>query len=91
MSKVTLKGFILVPESDLELVKNELVNHKRLTLEEIGCITFSVTENSENPLPFDVYEEFTDKAAFEHHQKRVKASNWGKVTVNAERYYEIFE
>ncbi|MBF4338335.1 putative quinol monooxygenase [Vibrio anguillarum] len=91
MSKVTLKGFILVPESDLELVKNELVNHKRLTLEEIGCITFSVTENSENPLRFDVYEEFTDKAAFEHHQKRVKASNWGKVTVNVERHYEIFE
>ncbi|PXA72896.1 putative quinol monooxygenase [Vibrio sp. 11986-1-5] len=91
MSKVTLKGFILVPESDLELVKNELVNHKRLTLEEAGCITFSVTENSENPLRFDVYEEFTDKAAFEHHQKRVKASNWGKVTVNVERYYEIFE
>jgi len=91
MSKVTLKGFILVPESDLELVKNELVNHKRLTLEEIGCITFSVTENSENPLRFDVYEEFTDKATFEHHQKRVKASNWGKVTVNVERYYEIFE
>ena len=91
MSKVTLKGFILVPESDLELVKNELVNHKCLTLEEIGCITFSVTENSENPLRFDVYEEFTDKAAFEHHQKRVKASNWGKVTVNVERYYEIFE
>ncbi|MCD6671001.1 antibiotic biosynthesis monooxygenase [Vibrio cholerae] len=91
MSKVTLKGFILVPESDLELVKNELVNHKRLTLEEIGCTTFSVTENSENPLRFDVYEEFTDKAAFEHHQKRVKASNWGKVTVNVERYYEIFE
>ncbi|MBF4291538.1 antibiotic biosynthesis monooxygenase [Vibrio anguillarum] len=82
---------MLVPESDLELVKNELVNHKRLTLEEIGCITFSVTENSENPLRFDVYEEFTDKAAFEHHQKRVKASNWGKVTVNVERYYEIFE
>ncbi len=73
------------------MVKNELVNHKRLTLEEIGCITFSVTENSENPLRFDVYEEFTDKAAFEHHQKRVKASNWGKVTVNVERYYEIFE
>lgn len=39
MSKVTLKGFILVPESDLENVKSELVTHKRLTLEEPGCIT----------------------------------------------------
>ncbi|MCR9632218.1 antibiotic biosynthesis monooxygenase [Vibrio antiquarius] len=91
MSKVILKGFILVPESELELVKNELVNHKRLTLEEIGCITFSVIQNSENALRFDVYEEFTDKVAFEQHQKRVKASHWGKVTVNVERHYEILE
>ncbi|SJN55581.1 Antibiotic biosynthesis monooxygenase [Vibrio ruber DSM 16370] len=91
MSKVTLKSFILVPESELKLVKSELVNHKRLTLEETGCITFSVIQNSENPLRFDVYEEFTDKASFEQHQKRVKASHWGKVTVNVERHYEIFE
>ncbi|EPP4298248.1 putative quinol monooxygenase [Vibrio navarrensis] len=91
MSKVTLKGFILVPELDLELVKNELVNHKRLTLDEPGCITFSVIENPENPLRFDVYEEFVDRVAFEQHQKRVKASRWGKVTVNVERHYEIFE
>ncbi|SIO94121.1 putative quinol monooxygenase [Vibrio spartinae] len=89
MSKVTLKGFILVPESELESVKNELVNHQRLTLEEPGCISFSVTENLENPLRFDVYEEFTDQGAFEHHQQRVKASYWGKVTVNVERHYEI--
>lgn len=91
MSKVILKGFILVPEPELELVKNELVNHKRLTLDEPGCITFSVIENPENPLRFDVYEEFVDKVAFEQHQKRVKASYWGKVTVNVERHYEIVE
>ena len=90
MSKVTLKGFILVPESELELVKMELVNHQRLTLEEAGCITFSVIQNSENSLRFDVYEEFVDKASFEQHQKRVKASHWGKVTVNVERHYELF-
>ncbi|TOA15061.1 antibiotic biosynthesis monooxygenase [Vibrio parahaemolyticus] len=88
MSKVTLKGFILIPELDLELVKSEL---KRLTREKPGCITFNVTENPENPLRFDVYEEFTDKVAFEQHQKRVKASHWGIVTVNVERHYEVFE
>ncbi|NNN85815.1 antibiotic biosynthesis monooxygenase [Vibrio sp. A8-1] len=91
MSKVTLKGFILVPESELEVVKIELENHKRLTLEEPGCITFKVTENSENPSRFDVYEEFIDKPAFEYHQDRVKTSHWGKVTVNVERHYEILE
>lgn len=89
MSKVTLKGFILVPESELEVVKAGLVNHKRLTLEESGCIHFSVTESPINPLRFDVYEEFKDKAAFDYHQSRVKASHWGKLTVNVERHYEI--
>ncbi|TDR12439.1 putative quinol monooxygenase [Marinomonas communis] len=91
MPKVTLKGFILVPESELELVQAELVNHTRFTLEEAGCITFSVTQNPDNPLRFDVYEEFADKESFELHQKRVKASHWGKVTVNVERHYEILE
>ncbi|EIE1275657.1 antibiotic biosynthesis monooxygenase [Vibrio parahaemolyticus] len=90
MTKVTLKGFILVPQSELELVKSELVNHRRLPLKEAGCITFSVIQSSDNPLRFDVYEEFTDKESFEQHQKRVKASYWGKVTVNVERHYEIF-
>jgi hypothetical protein len=33
MSKIILKGFILVPEPALEIVKIELVNHQRLTLE----------------------------------------------------------
>ncbi|MEN6669901.1 antibiotic biosynthesis monooxygenase [Psychrobacter sp. B38] len=89
MSKVILKGFILVPESALEIVKSELANHKRLTLEEPGCITFSVTEHPENPLRFDVYEEFIDKSAFEYHQNRVKASHWGKVTMDVERHYEV--
>ncbi len=72
MSKVTLKGFILAPESELEVVKIELENHKRLTLEEPRCIMFKVAENSENPSRFDVYEEFIDKSAFEYHQSRVK-------------------
>ncbi|MGB7401167.1 MAG: antibiotic biosynthesis monooxygenase [Arcobacter sp.] len=91
MSKVILKGFILVPQSELELVKKELITHKNLTLKEEGCITFSVTENIQNPLRFEVYEEFVDKVAFEEHQKRIKASKWGKVTANVTRHYEIIE
>ena len=91
MSSVTLQGYIMVPPSDLEQVKRELVNHKRLTMQEPGCITFNVIENSDNPLRFDVYEEFVDKAAFEHHQRRVKASYWGEITVNVERFYHLTE
>ncbi|WP_372378958.1 putative quinol monooxygenase [Vibrio natriegens] len=89
MSKVILKGHILVPEPELQLVKQELEKHTRLTLQEAGCITFRVTQSAENSLRFDVYEEFVDEAAFEAHQVRVKESHWGKVTNNVERHYEI--
>lgn len=91
MAQVTLKGFIEVPASELDAVKTELANHIRLTLKEPGCMTFRVNQNDHNPLRFDVFEEFIDKAAFEHHQQRVKASYWGKLTANVVRHYEIFE
>ena len=91
ISKVILKGFILVPASELEVVKQALVKHKQLTLDEPGCITFKVVENKKDPLRFDVYEEFTSQSAFEQHQQRVSDSDWGKVTVNVERHYQIFK
>ncbi len=91
MSKITLNGHIEVPSEDLNEVLAELPNHIALTHQEAGCITFSVTRDSSNPQRFDVYEEFTDKVAFEKHQTRVKASHWGKVTKNVERFYTISE
>ncbi|MGS0690754.1 putative quinol monooxygenase [Shewanella sp. 30m-9] len=87
MSKVILKGFILVPQPELAAIKNELVNHKRLTLKEEGCLLFEVTQSRDNRCRFDVHEEFVDKCSFEHHQARVRSSYWGKLTVNVERHY----
>ncbi|WP_375058232.1 putative quinol monooxygenase [Zobellella sp. DQSA1] len=91
MPKVVLKGFIIVPDADLDAVKKELVTHKKLTLEEAGCIIFEVTQCEKDPRRFNVYEEFKDKRSFEAHQARVKASLWGKVSENVKRHYEIFE
>jgi quinol monooxygenase YgiN len=89
MSKVILQGHILVPKSDLAIIKKELINHTRLTLNEPGCIVFKVTQCVDNPLRFNVYEEFINKSAFIMHQKRVNSSHWGEVTVNVERFYEL--
>ena len=91
MSKITLSGHIEVPTEDLDAVLTELPNHIALTHQEAGCITFSVTRDSTNPQRFSVYEEFTDKTAFEKHQTRVKASHWGQVTKNVERFYTVTE
>lgn len=88
---VILKGFIIVQDMDLEIVKLELPFHCELTRKEPGCLVFEVTPNESNKNRFDVYEEFSSKAAFEAHQARVKNSRWGQVTKNVERHYEIVE
>ncbi len=91
MSKVILKGFVVVPEDDLSAVLKELNNHIDFTREEPGCLIFEVTQDLGNPTRFDVYEEFIDIAAFENHQQRVERSEWGRVSANVERHYEISE
>ena len=89
LAKVILEGFIIVPDSDLEIVKRELVTHTSLTLKEDGCLTFTVTPDENNRNKFSVYEEFVDQTAFDNHQARVKSSKWGEVTNNVERHYQI--
>lgn len=89
MKKVILNGHIEVPETDLEAVLRELPRHTQLTLEEAGCIVFEVTQDSANERLFRVYEEFVDQHAFDGHQRRVQTSNWGSITKNVVRHYEI--
>jgi (4S)-4-hydroxy-5-phosphonooxypentane-2,3-dione isomerase len=89
MSKVILKGHIIVPTADLVAVKNELTTHIDLTKLESGCLVFEVSQDSENLNKFHVYEEFTNRESFSSHQDRVGKSRWGSVAVNVERHYEI--
>lgn len=89
MSKVILQGHILVPDNDLEAVTQALVVHKELTLSEPGCIVFRVSQSTLQPNRFEVYEEFTNREAFETHQNRVKTSDWGKITKNVTRHYQV--
>ena len=88
MSRVILKGFILVADEDLPVVREELRNHIQLTLQEEGCLVFEVSEDEENINRFNVYEEFSDSRSFELHQERVRNSNWAKVSKNVERNYQ---
>lgn len=89
LAKVVLQGFIVVPDSDLEVVKRELVTHKHLTLKEAGSLTFTVTPDEINSNKFSVYEEFINQTAFDYHQARVRSSKWGAVTKNVERHYQV--
>nr|WP_010133367.1 antibiotic biosynthesis monooxygenase [Microbulbifer agarilyticus] len=90
MGKVVLDGYILVPATELDAIKRELIEHTRLTRAEPGCLKFVVEQDVEEPTRFNVHEEFIDRDAFQHHQKRVKSSRWGSLTTNVSRHYTVF-
>lgn len=89
MEKVVLKGFVIVPDEDLEAVLKELPSHIENTRSEKGCLIFEVSQDEINQNKLNVYEEFVDKSAFQHHQERVANSKWGVVAKNCDRHYEI--
>ena len=89
--KVVLKGYVLASDEDLAGIMEQLPTHIDLTRREAGCLVFEVTQNPGNKNRFEVYEEFVDRAAFEAHQARAKASQWGKVSANLEKHYHVEE
>lgn len=91
MKTLILRGHILVPKEDLVAVNAALAEHIDRTRAEAGCIRFEVTVDPNNAARFNVLEEFRDREAFEHHQKRTAASHWATVSSRASRHYEITE
>ncbi|MBT0727217.1 putative quinol monooxygenase [Rosenbergiella australiborealis] len=88
---VTLNGYLRcrTPEES-QIVSQYLPAHRELSLQEAGCIRFSVVQTAE-PQVWRVEESFIDYPAFEYHQQRVMASEWGEKTVGIVRDYVITE
>lgn len=89
MSKLILEGHIVVSDTDLAKVVAELPSHIELTRAEDGCLRFEVTHSSDTPNAFYVYEEFTDRVAFDAHQQCIKSSAWGKAAGDVQRHYQV--
>ena len=75
---------------EADLVRQYLSEHKELTREETGCVSFEVTETPD-PLIWKVEELFTNQATFDAHQNRTRASVWGRETRAIAREYKISE
>ena len=84
---VVLEGYIKVPLQELETIRNNLDEHIRNTLNEDGCLEFTVEQDAIDKCVFNVSEKFIDKDAFDAHQARVKDSNWSAITKNVKRVY----
>lgn len=87
MSKVTLRGYVLVPDAHLDALNKELEHHIQLTRQEKGCIAFDVTQDTENLNRFNVYEEFVSNEAFKFHQQRLVNTAWGSISSKLEKHY----
>ncbi|MBW4974912.1 antibiotic biosynthesis monooxygenase [Roseovarius mucosus] len=86
---ISLTGQMICPSDDLEVTRAALTEHIRLSRAEQGCLSFDVTETA--PGEFSVSERFVDRAAFDAHQTRTRASEWWRVTSHMPRHFEITE
>ena len=78
-----------IPE-DARLVEYLLPDHIRLSRASAGCLSFSVLPQDDS-LTWTVDETFADRAAFQAHQARTVASDWGRATAHIPRSYQIVE
>lgn len=86
---ISLSGrLICANATEADLVRQHLPEHLRLTRAEPGCLSFQVSA-TDDPLIWQVAESFTDKAAFEAHQSRTRASAWHAATAHIRRDYRI--
>ncbi|WHZ35820.1 putative quinol monooxygenase [Sagittula sp. MA-2] len=87
---IELTGRLVCADAaEAERVRQALPEHVALTRAEPGCLSFEVEPCG--PLVWRVAERFTDSAAFEAHQKRMRESDWGRTTAGIKRDYEIRE
>ena len=88
--EVRLSGrLICASDTEAETVRRHLPEHVRLSRAEPGCLSFSV-EPTGDPLIWQVDESYVDRAAFQHHQDRLRAATWGSATVGIGREYQVF-
>ena len=75
---------------DARLVERLLPDHIRRSRASAGCLSFTVLPR-EDGLTWAVDETFAGRAAFQAHQARTVASDWGRATAHIVREYSFAE
>ena len=70
MTRVILKGYVIVPDDDLDAINEALPAHIVNTRAEDGCLLFNVTQDVNKKNRFNVHEEFINKESFKPSRPR---------------------
>lgn len=84
---IRLTGTLTCAPVEAATVRDALPEHIRLSRAEPGCLAFDVTETA--PGVFTLAERFTDRAAFDAHQARTRASKWWQATGHMARDFTL--
>lgn len=88
---IRVTGRLICPtEGEAGIVRTMLPEHIRLSRAEAGCLTFNVSPSAD-PLVWVLHESFVDRAAFEAHQDRTRASAWFAATGGLTRDFHVEE
>lgn len=89
MNAIQLTGHLIcASEEEAAIVAAYLPLHVEQTRAETGCLQFDVAP-THDPLVWSVFELFTNQEAFDSHQDRVRASEWGVATSTIKRDYLV--
>jgi quinol monooxygenase YgiN len=91
MPRIRVTGHLLATAADTPLIERLLPEHIRLSRAEPGCLKFEVVPSATVPFAWALDEAFTDRAAFEAHQTRTRASRWGRDTAHIARDFTVSE
>ena len=86
---IYLAGHISAAEPERAAVIKALPQHIALSRAEKGCLRFDVSQDSQKPSKFHVFEVFDSENAFKAHQLRSAQSGWAAVSENCQRDYVI--
>lgn len=90
-TEIRLTGTLTCAPDEIDLVRAALDEHIRLSRAEPGCLAFDVTQSPDDPCLWLVEETFRDRAAFEAHQVRTRASAWWQATAHMPRAFKLEE
>lgn len=84
---IRLTGTLTCAPDEASAVRTALPEHIRLSRAEPGCLSFDVTETA--PGVFTVAERFADRAGFDAHRARTRASAWWQATGHMAREFTL--